>query len=261
MSLASASGVEAKGRTMGEGALAGKVALVTGSSSGIGAATARLLTDAGATVVVNSASSVEAGQALADELEGASYVQADVADTAQAKTLVARTVERHGRLDILVNNAGTTTVIPHAELDAATPEVWRRIFAVNVIGTWQVTVAAVPHLKAHGDGCIVNVSSVAGHRATGSSIPYAASKAAVSHMALLLANVLGPEIRVNAVAPGLVDTPWTADWGDVRAFVKAQAPLQRSGRPEDIATVIVSLVTSRYVTGEVVLVDGGLHLR
>jgi len=246
---------------MAETTLAGRVALVTGSSSGIGAATARLLADAGAVVVVNSASSVEAGQALADELEGASYVRADVADPAQAEALVARTVERHGRLDILVNNAGTTTVIPHAELGAATPDVWRRILGVNVIGTWQVTVAAVPHLKAHADGCIVNVSSVAGHRATGSSIPYAASKAAVSHMALLLANVLGPEIRVNAVAPGLVDTPWTADWGDVRAFVQAQAPLQRSGRPEDIATVILSLVTSRYVTGEVVLVDGGLHLR
>ena len=246
---------------MADGSLTGKVALVTGSSSGIGAATARRLSEAGAAVVVNSASSVESGQALADELGNASYVQADIADATQADTLVAQTVARHGRLDILVNNAGTTTVIPHADLEAATPDVWRRIFGVNVIGTWQVTTAAVPHLRAHGDGCIVHVSSVAGHRPTGSSIPYAASKAAVSHMGLLLANVLGPEIRVNVVAPGLVDTPWTADWDDVRAFVQAQAPLRRSGRPEDVASVILSLVTSRYVTGEVVLVDGGLHLR
>ena len=243
------------------GSLQDKVALVTGSSSGIGAATARMLAAEGAVVVVNSVSSVDAGRALAAELPGSSYVQGDIADLDQARNLVAQTVADHGRLDILVNNAGTTRVIPHPDLEAATPEVWRRIFDVNVIGTWQVTVAAVPHLKTSGEGCIVNVSSLAGHRAVGSSIPYAASKAALSHMTVLLANVLGPEIRVNAVAPGLVDTPWTADWDVVRAFVKAQAPLGRSGTPQDIAEVIVSLVTARYVTGEVVQVDGGLHLR
>jgi len=241
--------------------LQGKVALVTGSSSGIGAATARLLAGAGATVVVNSAHSVEAGEAVAAELPGASYVRADIADEAQARALVATTVERHGGLDILVNNAGTTVVIPHPDLEAATAEVWRRIFSVNVFGTWQVTVAAVEHLRRSGEGCVVNVSSLAGHRPVGSSIPYAASKAAVSHMTVLLANVLGPAVRVNAVAPGLVDTPWTADWDDVRAFVTAQAPLGRSGRPEDVAGVILALVEARYVTGEVVEVDGGLHLR
>ena len=241
--------------------LDGQVALVTGSSSGIGAATARLLSEAGATVVVNSSSSVEAGESLASELPGASYVRADIADGAECEALVATTIDRHGRLDILVNNAGTTAVIPHSDLTAATADVWRRIFGVNVIGTWQLTVAAVPHLKQSGDGRIVNVSSLAGHKAVGSSIPYAASKAALSHMTVLLANVLGPEIRVNAVAPGLVDTPWTAEWDDVRAFVRGQAPLGRSGTPEDIADVIVGLVGARYVTGEVVLVDGGLHLR
>ncbi|HXQ75664.1 MAG TPA: glucose 1-dehydrogenase [Acidimicrobiales bacterium] len=246
---------------MAETDLQGKVALVTGSSSGIGAATARLLAGAGATVVVNSSSSVEAGEALAADLPGASYLRADIADSGETETLVAATVERHGRLDILVNNAGTTAVIAHPDLTAATPDVWRRIFGVNVIGTWQVTVAAVPHLQDSGDGCIVNVSSLAGHRPVGSSIPYAASKAALSHMTVLLANVLGPGIRVNAVAPGLVDTPWTADWDDVRAFVKAQAPLGRSGTPQDIAEVILSLVRARYVTGEVVQIDGGLHLR
>jgi len=241
--------------------LQGKVALVTGSSSGIGASTARLLADAGAVVVVNSSTSVDAGEALAAELPGASYVRGDIADGDQAEALVSTTVDRHGRLDILVNNAGTTAVIPHPDLTAATADVWRRIFGVNVIGTWQVTVAAVPHLKRNGEGSIVNVSSLAGHRAVGSSIPYAASKAALSHMTILLANVLGPEIRVNAVAPGLVDTPWTADWDDVRAFVTAQAPLQRSGTADDIAAVILALVGARYVTGEVVQVDGGMHLR
>jgi ketoreductase RED2 len=241
--------------------LTGKVALVTGSSSGIGAATARALAAQGAVVVVNSVSATEAGRALASELPGASYVQADIADEGQAQDLVARAVANHGRLDILVNNAGTTAVIPHPDLEAATPEVWRRIFDVNVIGTWQVTVAAVPHLRASGDGVVVNVSSMAGHTTRGSSIPYATSKAAVSHMTELLANVVGPEIRVNAVAPGLVDTPWTADWDVVREFVRAMAPLQRIGTPEDVAHVIVGLVGARYVTGEIVLVDGGLHVR
>jgi len=241
--------------------LVGKVALVTGSSSGIGAATVKALAARGAAVVVNSATSVEAGRALADELPLATYVQADIADPEQAENLVARAVDDHGGLDILVNNAGTTQVIAHPDIDAATPEVWRRIFDVNVIGTWQVTVAAVPHLRAGGDGVVVNVSSVAGHTTRGSSIPYATSKAAVSHMTELLANVLGPAIRVNAVAPGLVDTPWTADWDVVREFVRAQAPMQRSGTPEDIADVILGLVDARYVTGEIVMVDGGLHLR
>jgi ketoreductase RED2 len=241
--------------------LQGKVALVTGSSSGIGAATARALAADGATVVVNSSTSVEAGRALAAELPGADYLQGDVADAGQAAALVAGTVARHRRLDILVNNAGTTQVIPHHDLEAATPDVWRRIFDVNVIGTWQVTVAAVPHLRQSGDSSIVNISSIAGHRAAGSSVPYAASKAAVSHMTVLLANVLGPEIRVNAVAPGLIDTPWTAEWDDIRAFVRAQAPLRRSGTAEDVAAVVIGLVTAAYVTGEVVLVDGGLHLR
>jgi ketoreductase RED2 len=241
--------------------LDGQVALVTGSSSGIGAATARRLASAGATVVVNSVHSVEAGQALADSLPGATYVQADVADEAEARRLVDEVAAAHGRLDILVNNAGTTQVISHADLEAASPDVWRRIFDVNVIGTWQVTVAAVPHLRASGRGQVVNVSSLAGERPTGSSIPYACSKAAVSHMTRLLANTLGPDVRVNAVAPGLVDTPWTEDWDTVRAFVGAQAPLQRSGQPEDVAEVIHGLVRSRYVTGEVVLIDGGLALR
>jgi ketoreductase RED2 len=243
------------------GSLEGRVALVTGSSSGIGEATARSLSAEGAVVVVNSASSVDAGRALAAELPGASYVQADIADEEQARNLVAQAVANHGRLDILVNNAGTTQVIAHPDLEAASPEVWRRIFGVNVIGTWQVTVAAVPHLRASGDGVVVNVSSLAGHTTRGSSIPYAVSKAAVSHMTELLANVVGPEVRVNAVAPGLVDTPWTADWDVIREFVRASAPMQRSGTPEDIAHVILGLVGAKYVTGEIVLVDGGIHLR
>jgi ketoreductase RED2 len=248
-------------RTPTDSRFAGQVVLITGSSSGIGAATAHLFAASGATVVLNSVTSVEAGRALAAELPDASYVQADVSDAAGAAGLIDEVVATCGRLDVLINNAGTTAVIPHNDLDAASPEVWRRIFDTNVIGTWQVTVAAVPHLRASGHGQVVNVSSLAGERPVGSSIPYACSKAALSHMSRLLANTLGPDIRVNAVAPGLVDTPWTADWTVVREFVKAQAPLQRTATPEDVAEVILGLARSTYVTGEVVLVDGGLSLR
>ncbi|HET6875568.1 MAG TPA: SDR family oxidoreductase [Acidimicrobiales bacterium] len=245
----------------GGGTLDGRVAIVTGSSSGIGAAIARSLTGLGTRVVINSSSSVEVGRALASELPGAVYIQADVSDERQADRLVAGALDQLGRLDILVNNAGTTRVIPHADIDAVTTEVWEQILGVNVIGTWNVTRAAVPHLKASGDGCIVNITSLAGVRPTGSSIPYAASKAALNHLTVLLANTLGPEIRVNAVAPGLVDTPWTESWDVVRDVVNATAPLQRSGQPDDVATATVGLILTRYATGQILVVDGGLGLR
>ncbi len=243
------------------GALSGQVAVVTGSTSGIGAATAELLAANGATVVVNSVRSVEAGEALAGRLgDGASYVQADVADPADATRLVDTVIDRHGRLDVLVNNAGTTAFIPHRDLEAAGPDVWRRIFDLNVFGTWQLTVAAAPHLQASGHGQVVNLSSIAASRPLGSSIPYACSKAAVEQMTRLLARALGPAIRVNAVAPGLVDTPWTADWHDQRTAVQRAAPLRRTATPDDVAQAVLGLVLAQYVTGEVLHVDGGLHL-
>ena len=240
--------------------LEGKVAIVTGSSSGIGEAIARLFAAEGASVVINSARSVAAGEAIAAELPNAIYVRADVAQEDQAKALVQATLDRWGRLDVLVNNAGTTRVIPHHALDAVTDDDWQRILGTNVLGTWYVTRAAVPALKARR-GSILNITSVAGVRAAGSSIPYAVSKAAVNHMTKLLANVLGPEIRVNAVAPGLIDTPWTADWDAIRASVRERAPLQRSGTPDDIARAALLLTASSYSTGEVLLADGGINLR
>jgi ketoreductase RED2 len=241
--------------------LTGRVALVTGSSSGIGAAIAGAFAGHGAHVVVNSVSSVAEGQQLAASLPGATYIQADVADPVQAKHLVDATVEQQGRLDIVVNNAGTTEVIPHHDLDAATTEIWERILAVNVLGTWNVIQASAPHLRATGDGVILNITSVAGVRPVGSSIPYAVSKAALNHLTALLANALGPEIRVHAVAPGLIDTPWTADWDVVRDTVRQTAPLRRSGTPDDVADACVGLVGTRYATGQVLVVDGGLALR
>ena len=239
------------------------VALVTGSTSGIGEAVVRRLVAEGHRVVVNSVTSVDAGAKLVAELgdDIAHYIQGDIAVEADAQRLVSETVEHFGRLDVLVNNAGTTQVIPHSDLETATPDVFRRLYEVNVIGAWQLTVAAMPHLRATGAGCVVNVSSLAGVRPTGSSIPYAVSKAALNHLTRLLANVVGPEVRVNAVAPGLVDTPWTADWHDVRAAVHAMTPLQSSAQPDDVAELVLTLVRSRYVTGEIWVVDGGLQLR
>jgi ketoreductase RED2 len=234
-----------------------QVALVTGSSSGIGAAVARKFDEMGATVVVNSSSSVDAGEALASELSSASYVQASVGEEDEASRLLETVIDRHGRLDVLVNNAGTTAVIPHHDLPQASVDVWRRIFEVNVFGTWAVTVAAVPALK-EARGAIINVSSIAGLRPTGSSIPYASSKAALNHMTVLLAKVLGSEIRVNALAPGLADTPWTAEWNDLREAVRLMAPLRRTATPDDIAQVVTDLAGAEYVTGQVVAVDGGI---
>jgi len=236
-----------------------RVVLVTGSSSGIGEATARRFASLGATVVINSARSIEAGQRVADELERAWYLQGDVSKDGVGESMVASILERSGRLDVLVNNAGTTRVIAHHDLAAATVDVWREIFELNVFGTWALSVAAMGALR-ETSGSIVNVSSIAGIRPTGSSIPYASSKAALNHMTVLLAKVVGPEVRVNAVAPGLIDTPWTSDWNAIRGFVRQVAPLKRSGTPDDVADVVVALASSPYVTGQVIAVDGGLTI-
>ena len=238
----------------------GQVVLVTGSSSGIGAAVARRFAAEGARVVVNSRASVEEGEAVAAELDGAIYVQADVAVPADARRLVEATLEAFGSLDVLVNNAGTTRNIPHDDIDAVTPEVWQEILGVNVVGTWSVTQAALPALREHA-GVVINVTSLAGVRQLGSSLPYAVSKAALNHMTRLLAKALGGTgVRVNAVAPGLITTPWTADWDDMHAAVAAGAPLRRVGTPEDVADACVLLADSTYTTGEVLVVDGGLGL-
>jgi ketoreductase RED2 len=242
------------------GRFEGKVVLVTGSSSGIGEATARAFDAEGASVVVNSASSVDAGEKVAAELGTAAYIQADVSDAEASERLIEETIDRFGRLDVLVNNAGVTRVIPHDDLDAVTDDIFRRIFEVNVLGAFRLTKLAMPHLKAHGNGAVVNVTSVAGVRPTGSSVPYAVSKAALNHLTALLAKVTGPEVRVNAVAPGLVRTPWTQDWAPVHEAMKTMAPLGRSAEPTDVAPVIVDLAASPYTTGQVVVVDGGFSL-
>jgi ketoreductase RED2 len=239
------------------GELDGRVAIVTGSSSGIGEATAHRLADLGAHVVVNSASSVAAGQEVAATLPTESvYVQADISDQEQGRALVDAAVERFGRLDVLVNNAGWTTVVPHHDLEGLTDEILQRTFDVNVFGTWWLTKAAMPHLKEAPDGNVVNITSIAGVRPTGSSVAYAMTKAALNHLTVLLAKSCGP-VRVNAVAPGLVDTPWTSDWTTLHEAVAAINPIKRSATPDDCAEAVLALLRNSYMTGQVLVVDGG----
>jgi ketoreductase RED2 len=238
------------------------VVLVTGSSSGIGKAVATRYARDGARVVVNSARSVAEGEAFAAALPDATYVQGDVSVEADAKRVVDTALERYGALDVVVNNAGTTEFIAHDDLDAVTDEIWQRLLGTNLLGPWYVSRAALPALRERR-GCIVNVSSVAGVIAAGSSLPYAVTKAALNHMTRLLAGALGPDVRVNAVAPGLIETPWTQreGWEQIRKAVESRAPLRRVGTPEDVAEVVCSLAQAQYVTGQVVVVDGGLSLR
>jgi NAD(P)-dependent dehydrogenase (short-subunit alcohol dehydrogenase family) len=241
-----------------------RVALVTGSTSGIGAAIARRLARDGFTLALHSRTSVEAGAALARELGRASYTRADLSGPAGARGLIEAVRAAHGRLDVLVNNAATTQVIPHADLAAADAGVWRRLYDVNVVAPWLLIAGAEPLLRACAregrPGAVVNITSHAGVRPKGASIPYAASKAALNHVTRLLAAALAPDIRVNAVAPGLVDTPMTAGWTETQALWRTRAPMRRAARPEEIADVVAMLVASDYVTGEVVVVDGGLNL-
>lgn len=241
------------------GELDGKVAIVTGSSSGIGEAAARSLAAAGASVVVNSSSSVEAGTAVAESLPTDSiYIQADIADEEQDRALVAQTLERFGRLDVLVNNAGWTTRVDHTDHEALTNDILFKTFEINVYGTWWLTRAAMPALR-ESEGCIVNVTSIAGLRPLGSSLAYGMAKAALNSLTEDLARYCGP-VRANAVAPGLVATPWTEEWADLHAATAALNPMKRSATPEDCAQAIMACVTNTYMNGTIMKVDGGMTL-
>ncbi|WP_189600692.1 MULTISPECIES: SDR family NAD(P)-dependent oxidoreductase [Streptomyces] len=236
------------------------VALVTGSTSGIGEAVARRLAKDGMRVVVHSRRSAEAGEALAAELDGA-YLRADLAVEDETRGLVEAALDRFGRLDVLVNNAGISWPIPHDDLAAATPVDWRQLLEVNLIAPWVLCTEALPALRrSPAGGSIVNITSHAGVRPKGSSVPYAASKAALNHVTRLLAAALGPEVRVNAVAPGLVDTPMTKSWSQAQELWRESAPMRRPAQPADVADLVASMVSSDYLTGEVVVLDGGLNL-
>jgi NAD(P)-dependent dehydrogenase (short-subunit alcohol dehydrogenase family) len=241
-----------------------RVALITGSTSGIGAATARRLARDGYAVALHSRRSADVGKKMAAELNGASYHQADLGDEAATRGLVAAVVKHHGGLDVLINNAGESVRIPHADLKAATPAVWRRMLDINLIAPFVLVTEAEPALrKSAGSGrpaCVVNIGTHSGVRPKGASIPYATAKAGLHHATRLMALALGPDIRVNCVAPGLVETPMAAGWPEAAELWNAKAPMRRAAKPEDIADLVAALCANDYVTGEILIADGGLNL-
>jgi 3-oxoacyl-[acyl-carrier protein] reductase len=250
--------------------IAGKVAIVTGSSAGVGRATAEQLAALGAKVVVNYAHSQSDAEETVEGIRAASgqaiAMRADVGDDAQCRALVQRAIDEYGALHILVNNAGTTHFIAHDDLDAVTDDVWDDIMGVNVRGIFNCTRAAAPHMKAAGEGAVVNVASIAGVRGLGSSIPYAVSKAGVIVMTKSLARVLGPEVRVNCIAPGFIDGRWLRggigeNYDQVKAATASRTPLQDVSTPETCADAILAFVHSNvFVTGQTIIVDGGWSL-
>jgi 3-oxoacyl-[acyl-carrier protein] reductase len=247
-----------------------KVALVTGSATGVGAAAAQMLAQRGYDLVINYSRSQAEAQATEAACRAAGadtlLLQGDVAQDADCRALAAAAIERWGRIDALVNNAGISVFGDAAGWDALDVEAFQRIYAVNTIGSFQMVRACVPHLKA-ARGCIVNVSSIAGSLGIGSSLPYVASKGAMNAMTLHLARNLAPEIRVNAVCPGMITSRWFVDgigqegFERLKATVEKTAPLARASTPEDVAEAIVWLVDgARSTTGELLLLDGGMHL-
>lgn len=243
-----------------------KVAIVTGSASGIGAATAVELSKRGWSVAVNYSKSKEQAQEVHKLCPDSLLVQADVGDDAQCRSLVQAALDKWGRIDALVNNAGTTKFVKHADLDGLSAEDFLRIYRLNVVGPFQMARACAPALKAN-KGAVVNVSSVASLLGTGSSIAYAASKAALNSVTMSLARVLGPEVRVNAVCPGYVDTPWQHNAlgmekaGQAAAHYATLVPLKDYARPGEVAETIVWLIEgARQVTGETIFIDGGMHI-
>jgi len=247
--------------------LEGKAAIVTGAGTGVGRSTALALAERGCSVVVNYSRSKDAAEEVAagarDRGVRALAVRADVSRDEDCRALVATAAKELGRLDVLVNNAGTTSFIPHQELERVRDEDWETILGVNLKGPFQCSRAALPALKADGGGEIVMVSSVAGVYGTGSSIPYCASKAAVNNLTVTLARVMGPEVRVNAVAPGFIDGAWLkAGLGEVfdlaRKAMEGRSLLGRVCTPDDVRDAILGFLQgSDLVTGEVLVVDGG----
>lgn len=251
--------------------LQGKAAVVTGSATGIGAATARALARAGCSVAINYTRSRDEAEATAESCrrEGAEAIvlQTDVSRDDDCRALVAKAVDAFKRLDVLVNSAGITKFVPQSDLDGLSAEDFQRIYAVNTIGPFQMARAAAPHLKAHGDGVIVNVSSTAGIYGTGSSIAYAASKAALNTLTRSLARALAPEISVNTVCPGFVQGRWhlpnlgEGEYEEHVAEWRERSALRMAATPEDVADVIMSFITGpRLVTGQILVADAGAGL-
>ncbi len=246
--------------------LEGKVAIVTGAAVGMGRAIAVSYAREGARVVVNYSRSRQEAEETAEEIRAAGgeplLIQADVSQDGQVRAMVAQTVDRFGHVDLLVNNAGVTAFAPFSDLEALTDEVWERLYGVNVKGTFFCSRAVVEPMRRAGHGRIINIASIAGIWPEGSSIAYCASKAAVIHLTKCLAKTLGPEILVNAIAPGFIaDTRWNVGRPNLEQMQErtAQAtPLKRTGSAQDIADVALFLATSGdFMTGAILVVDGG----
>src|SRR5262245_4658420 len=244
-----------------------KRALVTGGATGIGRAAVLHLARAGFDVAINYNTSAEAARAVAAEAEGVGaktlLVACDVADDAAVRAMLAEVGQRFGGLDALINNAGTTISTPPKDLDGVSVEDWDRVFAVNVRGLFLVTRAAVPLLKRGVDPCILNTASIVGLRPGPQPLAYAASKAAVANLTKTLAGALGPEIRVNAVAPGWMEGDWMKrtlgdNYDGLMQRRARYTPLKRCVTAEDVAETMVNLIVSNpFVTGEIIIIDGG----
>jgi 3-oxoacyl-[acyl-carrier protein] reductase len=240
--------------------LRGKAALVTGGGVGTGRAIALALAARGCDVGVNYSRSANEAEETAGRRGVA--LAADVADDAAVRSMAERALAEFGRLDVLVNNAGVTSFIAHGDLEGVQEADWEKILGVNLKGPFYAVRACLPALRA-ARGAVLNVSSIAGVAAVGSSIPYCASKAALNVMTVALARALAPEIRVNAVAPGFIDTRWWKDregYEAVKQFATERTPLKRICQPEDVAEIALALITSELTTGQVVVVDGGMTL-
>jgi 3-oxoacyl-[acyl-carrier protein] reductase len=243
------------------------VALVTGAAAGIGRSAAIALAKNGYDVVINYSRSEDAARITARDAEtaGAKTLlhRCDVSDDVGVRAMLAATEKEFGRLDVLINNAGTTVNVEPKNLEEMTVDGWNRVFAVNVLGVFLVTRAAAPLLKKSPNGCIVNTCSIAGLRPSAQPLPYAASKAAVANLTKTLANALGPQIRVNAVAPGWIEGEWmkrtlAENYEGLMARRAKYTPLKRCCTEDDVADSMLSLILhNRFVTGEIIIVDGG----
>jgi len=243
------------------------VALVTGSATGIGRSAAIALAKNSYDVVINFSRSQDAAKVTQSQCEAAGartlLFCCDVSDDACVRDMLTATEKEFGRLDVLINNAGTTVDVEPKNLEGMKVEDWNRVFNVNVLGLFLVTRAAVPLLKKSPNGCIVNTCSIAGLRPSAQPLPYAASKAAVANLTKTLANALGPQIRVNAVAPGWIEGEWmkktlAENYEGLMARRAKYTPLKRVCTEDDVADSMLSLILhNRFVTGEIVIVDGG----
>lgn len=249
-----------------------KVAIITGGFSGLGAATALQLAGRGVNVVLvdrkEPASAAEILEQCREQGVEALAVQADVSRDEDCRACAKAAMDEFGRIDILVNSAATTRFAAHDDLEALDAQDFLDVYAVNLVGPYQMIRACAPAMKAQGRGAVVNVSSTAGVLGVGSSVAYAASKGALNTMTKLLARALAPEIRINAVCPGFMATPWLSEhfspdrYAALLESAKTSRPIKEAGTADYVADAVVFLCLegSRYITGETIMSDGGHHL-